>query len=66
MEKIKENLKSYHLSSDEVETLLADYGNKITPVNYAKLKKQRLAMQSLKAEVTEMKNVRYLEPPDES
>jgi hypothetical protein len=38
MEKIKENLKSYHLSSDEVETLLADYGNKITPVNYAKLK----------------------------
>ncbi len=66
MEEIKNDLKSYHLSPDEVETLLqANYGDKIIPVNYAKLKKQRLAMQNLKTEVTEIENVKYLENAEE-
>ncbi|MBU2703083.1 hypothetical protein Ga0466249_004219 [Sporomusaceae bacterium BoRhaA] len=50
MEKIKNDLKSYTLSTEEVETLLqADYGDKIIPVNHAKLQKQQRDRQRLAA-----------------
>lgn len=50
MEKIKSELKSYSLSQEEVETLLqADYGDKIIPVNHAKLQKQQRDKQRLAA-----------------
>lgn len=50
MEKVKSNLKSYSLSSEEVEALIqADYGDKILPVNHAKLQKQQKEKQRLAA-----------------
>jgi hypothetical protein len=42
MKKNKSDLKSYSLGSEEVEALLqADYGDKIRPINEAKLQKQQ-------------------------
>lgn len=66
MEKSKSHLKSYNLSSKEVETLLqADYGDKIIPVNHAEFQKQQgnkqrlAAMQDrLKARSSETENVK--------
>lgn len=45
---INTNIKSYFLSSDEVEALLlADYGGRIQPVDYDKLNKLRREQQRL-------------------
>lgn len=45
---INTNIKSYFLSSDEVESLLlAEYGGRIQPVDYDKLNKLRREQQRL-------------------
>lgn len=45
---INTNIRTYHLSCDEVEALLqASYGNRIQPVDYDKLNKLRREQQRL-------------------
>ena len=45
---INTNVKSYYLSSNDVEALmLADYGGRIQPVDYDKLNKLRREQQRL-------------------
>ncbi|MBU2701053.1 hypothetical protein Ga0466249_002164 [Sporomusaceae bacterium BoRhaA] len=69
MEKANSDLKSYSLSSEEIEALLqADYGDKIIPVNHAKLQKQQRDKQRLaamqdrfKARSTEIENIEELD-----
>lgn len=50
MEKNKDGLKSYSLSSEEIEALLQEnYGDKIIPVNQDKLEKQQRSQRQLAA-----------------